>query len=113
MQAASSRSAAPNGVREAALDGHEKARAGADNSALLAALPIAAAIVGLTSTGVLKLIEHNARFDEVIAQTGDEAMIDGDFRQCVHLQIAQLMMAFLADPNALNELDFCDGQGVS
>ena len=47
--------------------------------------------------GVLKLIEHNARFDEVIAQTGDEAMMSGDFRDCIHLQIAHLMSDFLAD----------------
>jgi hypothetical protein len=71
-----------------------------DNLALLAALPIAAAIVGVTSKGVLKLIERNSRFDDVIAQTEDEAMIAGDFRHCVHLQIAQLMSDFLADPAA-------------
>ena len=113
MQAAAPRSAAPNGARDAALDGHPERGTEADNSALLKALPIAAAIVGLTSKGVLKLIEHNARFDEVIAQTADQAMIEGDFRACVHLQIAQLMTAFLTDPNATSELDFCDGQGVS
>jgi len=69
MQAAASRSAAPGSARDAALDGPPQARADADNSALLAALPIAAAIVGLTSKGILKLIERNARFDEVIAPT--------------------------------------------
>jgi len=79
---------------------------------LLAALPIAAAIVGLTSKGVLKLIERNRRFDEVIAQTNDAAMIGGDFHHCVHLQIAQLMTDFLADPNGPSELDFCDSEGI-
>jgi diguanylate cyclase (GGDEF)-like protein len=114
MQAAVSRSAAPPGARDAALDGPSQPRAtNADNSALLGALPIAAAIVGLTSKGVLKLIEGNARFDEVIAQTNDAAMIAGDFRHCVHLQIAQLMSDFLADANAPSELDFCDSEGIS
>jgi diguanylate cyclase (GGDEF)-like protein len=114
MQAAVSRSAAPPGARDAALDGPSQPRAtDADNSALLGALPIAAAIVGLTSKGVLKLIERNARFDEVIAQTNDAAMIAGDFRHCVHLQIAQLMSDFLADANAPSELDFCDSEGIS
>jgi len=80
---------------------------------LLAALPIAAAIVGLTSKGILKLIERNNRFDEVIAGTNDAAMIGGDFRHCVHLQIAQLMTAFLADANAPSELDFCDSEGIT
>ncbi len=112
MQAAASRSTAPRGVRDAAPDGPREARADADNSALLAALPIAAAIVGLTSKGILKLIEHNHRFDEVIAQTNDEAMMNGDFRHCLHLQISGMMSAFLADAAAPSELDFCDGDGI-
>ena len=113
MQVAASRSAAPTSASDAALDGPPRPCPDADNSALLAALPIAAAIVGLTSKGVLKLIERNSRFDEVIAQTGDEAMIGGDFRHCVHLQIAALMSAFLADASAPSELDFCDSEGIS
>ena len=114
MQAAVSRSAASPSARDAALDGPSSPCApDADNSALLGALPIAAAIVGLTSKGVLKLIERNSRFDEVIAQTNDAAMIAGDFRHCVHLQIAQLMSDFLADANAPSELDFCDSEGIS
>jgi diguanylate cyclase (GGDEF)-like protein len=75
-------------------------------------LPIAAAIVGLTSKGILKLIERNARFDEVIALTGDPAMMSGDFRDCHHLQIAQLMQSFLADFEASSELDFSEGEGI-
>ena len=106
------RLAAPRGARDASLDGRSSPLSDADGSALLDALPIAAAIVGLTSKGVLKLIEHNAKFDEVIARTGDEAMISGDFRHCIHLQIAQLMSQFLADGAAPSELDFCDGDGI-
>ncbi|WP_310467779.1 EAL domain-containing protein [Sphingomonas sp.] len=83
-----------------------------DDGALLAALPIAAAIVGLTSKGILKLIDRNGRFDEVTALTGSAAMIGGDFRDCTHLNIAQLMQAFLADFNNPSELDFSDGEGV-
>lgn len=113
MQVAANRSVTSRDVRDVALDRAPNSRTGADGTALLAALPIAAAIVGLTSNGVLKLIEHNARFDEVIARTGDEAMMGGDFRNCVHVQIAALMSAFLADPSAPNELDFCDGDGIS
>ena len=79
---------------------------------MLAALPIAAAIVGLTPRGVLKLIERNSRFDEVVALTGDAAMQSGDFRNCLHVQIAQMMIAFLADFNAPSELDFCDNEGL-
>ena len=104
--------AAPRGARDASLGGRSSPLSDADGSALLDALPIAAAIVGLTSKGVLKLIEHNAKFDEVIARTGDKAMISGDFRHCIHLQIAQLMSQFLADGAAPSELDFCDGDGI-
>ena len=104
MQVAVTRFAAPVAVPPPCPD--------TDGHALLAALPIAAAIVGLTSSGVLKLIAHNPRFDEVIAQTGDEAMIKGDFRHCIHLQIATLMTGFLADGDASSELDFCDGDWI-
>ena len=112
MQAAASRSAAPEGARDAALPDQARPRVSAGDGALLAALPIAAAIVGVTSKGILKLIDRNARFDEVIALTGDPAMMAGDFRACTHLQIAQLMIDFLADFESLSELDFSDGDGI-
>jgi len=112
MQAAANRSAAPSGVRSAAQNDPSSVRAAADDHALLAALPIAAAIVGLTSKGILRLIERNKRFDEVIALTGDAAMMGGDFRHCTHVQIAQLMQDFLADFGATSELDFCEGEGI-
>ncbi|HXG99678.1 MAG TPA: EAL domain-containing protein [Sphingomicrobium sp.] len=111
MQAAS-RPAAPEEVRDVPPARPVQPRSDFDESALLTALPIAAAIVGVTSTGVLKLIERNRKFDEVIAQSGDAAMQGGDFRQCMHVQIAHLMTAFLADFTAPNELDFCDGEGL-
>src|SRR5215218_4769561 len=113
MQAAANRSAAPKGVRSAAQDEQPSVRALADDHALLAALPIAAAIVGLTSKGILRLIERNKRFDEVIALTGDPAMMGGDFRHCTHMQIAQLMQDFLGDFDATSELDFCEGEGIN
>jgi diguanylate cyclase (GGDEF)-like protein len=112
MQAAARRSATPKSVGPAVQNDPSSVRASADDHALLAALPIAAAIVGLTSKDVLCLIERNSRFDEVIALTGDEAMMSGDFRQCQHLGIAQLMQEFLADFDATNELDFCEGEGI-
>ena len=80
---------------------------------LLNALPIAAAIVGLTPSGVLKLLDRNSRFDDVTAATGDAAMSSGDFRSCSHMRIASLMLEFLRSPGAASELDFSDGEGVS
>ena len=112
MQAAARRLTGPGRPRQRATPGAQPPIATADDAALLAALPIAAAVVGLTPSGMLKLIDRNPRFEEVIAQTGDAAMMSGDFRDCAHLQIAQLMMAFLADFDSASELDFCDGEGV-
>jgi diguanylate cyclase (GGDEF)-like protein len=112
MQAAANRSAAPKSARSAAQVVPNGIRASADDHALLSALPIAAAIVGLTSKGILCLMEHNARFDEVVALTGDPAMMAGDFRGCEQLKIARLMMEYLADFEAPSELDFSQGEGV-
>jgi diguanylate cyclase (GGDEF)-like protein len=112
MQAAAKRMPVPPRARLADQIDPSGIRAPADDHALLAALPIAAAIVGLTSKGVLRLMDHNGRFDDVIALTGDAGMIAGDFRQCAHLQIAQLMSEFLADFSAPSELDFCEGEGI-
>jgi len=113
MQAAANRLSAPKRVRTAHTAGTIAALATNDDTALLEALPIAAAVVGLTSKGILKLIDRNTRFDEVIARTGDAAMMSGDFRECTHIQIAVLMQAFLADFDAPSELEFCDGEGVA
>ncbi len=79
---------------------------------MLDALPIAAAIVSLNKHGVLKLIDNNPRFDEVMTLTGDAKIMAGDFRQCHHVEIAQLMQAYLADFDAPSELDFSDGEGL-
>ena len=80
---------------------------------LLNALPIAAALVGLTRRGVLKLLDRNTKFDEVMVTLGDAAMIAGDFRDCTQVQIARLMEAYLADFNAPSELEFSQGNGIS
>jgi diguanylate cyclase (GGDEF)-like protein len=85
----------------------------ADDHALLNALPIAAAVIGLTHRGVIKLLARNPKFDAVMAITNDPQIMSGDFRSCTHLQIAQLMTAFLADPSSPDELAFCEGEGLS
>ncbi len=112
MQAAANRSAASKGARPAAQTSDLGIRAAAEDGALLNALPIAAAVVGLTSKGVLKLIDRNSRFDDVMASTGDAELMNGDFRHCAYLHIAQLMQDFLADFSATDEIDFCDGDGI-
>ncbi len=79
---------------------------------LLDALPIAAAVVGRTPGGILKLIDRNSKFDEVMIATGDEKLIGGNFSDCCHVQIARLMEAFLSDFTAPSELEFSHGQGL-
>ncbi len=85
----------------------------ANEFGLLAALPLPAAVVGRTPGRVLKLLDHNGRFDEVIAMIGGPSMKEGDFNACSHGGIAQLMINFLADTNAPTDLDFIDGDGLS
>ena len=80
---------------------------------LLDALPIAAAVVGINGRGLLKLIDRNIKFDEVMVSTGDTLMMSGDFRDCPHGQIAGLMQGFLANFEASSELEFAHGDGVS
>ncbi|MEO7503982.1 MAG: bifunctional diguanylate cyclase/phosphodiesterase, partial [Sphingomicrobium sp.] len=84
----------------------------ADDRALLSALPIAAAVVGLNKQGKLKLIDRNPRFDEVIAGTGDTRMIAGDLGGCIHTDIATLIATYLVDLDGRNEMDFSDGEGL-
>lgn len=85
----------------------------ANEFGLLAALPLPAAVVGRTPSGVLKLLDHNSRFDEIIAMIGGPLANDGDFSACSHAGIAELMVNFLADPNAPTDLDFIDGEGLA
>ena len=110
--AAAARRRAASTTRSAVTSEIPAARTCVDEQALLAALPIAAAVVGLNKYGTLKLIDRNSRFDEVIAVTGDAKMMAGDFRDCTHMQIAGLISGFLADFNSKDELDFSDGDGI-
>ena len=77
MQAAANRLAGPLRSRRTAAPDAQPRPASIEDAALLGALPIAAAVVGLTSRGILKLIDRNPRFDEVIAlaQVDDDAVL--------------------------------------
>ena len=86
-------------------------RAAGDDLALLNALPIAAAVVGRTPGGVLKLLGRNSRFDQVMVETGSVSMQAGDFGNCHEYQSAKLIRDFLEDPHGRDELDFCAGEG--
>ncbi|HEV2044872.1 MAG TPA: EAL domain-containing protein, partial [Sphingomicrobium sp.] len=113
MQAAQQPETGRDPARVASIAAGDSGVGIAGNHDLLDALPIAAAVVGLTRHGVLKLIDRNSKFDEAMATTGDAAMMNGDFRDCTQLQIARLMERFLVDYAAPNELEFSHGEGIA
>ena len=80
---------------------------------LLDALPIAAAVVGKTRRGLLKLVARNKRFDEEMATFNDMALAAGDFRDCPQVVLASRMTAFLADFEAADQHEFISGDGVA
>jgi len=84
-----------------------------DDTHLLSALPIAAAIIGRDAPGSLKVLAHNSRFNEAIARSTCTA---SDWNQAECLKsgpIADLFEQYFTDPTSAGELDFRDGEGVA
>ena len=112
MQAAEQRSPGRTGARAADARGSRLALVTADDTALLDALPIAAAIVAREEDGSLKLLAHNSRFVGAVAQSTCAAS-DWNEAECLKGgPIADLFADFFADPLGTGELDFKDGEGV-
>jgi diguanylate cyclase (GGDEF)-like protein len=85
----------------------------ANDVGLLAALPIAAAIIGQAEDGTLKVLAHNSRFIETIAQSTCTAA-DWDDAECLKAgPIAELFESYFADQLSVGELDIKDGEGVA
>ncbi|MEO7503935.1 MAG: GGDEF domain-containing protein, partial [Sphingomicrobium sp.] len=113
MTAAAPRSAAPDGAYAAVTLGTSTARSGAGDIALLDALPIAAAVVGMSGKR-LALVAANRRFHESLTLSGDPGEARGQLALFKGGPVADLLHAFLADPGKANgELDLKDGDGVS
>jgi diguanylate cyclase (GGDEF)-like protein len=112
MQAAANRSAAPKGVRSAAQDEPHGIRASADENALLAALPIAAAVVGRNGGGEIRLINCNSRFSEALANSADPRVAAGDLTGLRDGALGAMVETYLDDPTMPGELDFKDGDGI-
>ena len=84
----------------------------ADDTALLGALPIAAAVIGKADFG-LKVISFNDRFRDTVELSTCTAL-DWDEADCLKDgPIAQLLRQFFDDPVGSGELDFRDGEGVA
>ena len=86
--------------------------ANADDSGLLDALPIAAAIIERDEDGVFSVASHNGRFVELVERSNCTA-IDWNDADCLKTGvIAELLQNFF-DGAPTSELDFRDGDGVS
>ena len=112
MQAAKKRNGEPTRTRRSDAQGSIPPLATADDTALLDALPIAAAVVGQAHDGTLKVLAHNSRFLEAIARSTSAAE-DWEDAECIKSgPIADLFAEFFADPLSAGELDLKDGEGV-
>ncbi|MES2136842.1 MAG: bifunctional diguanylate cyclase/phosphodiesterase [Pseudomonadota bacterium] len=85
----------------------------ADDTGLLDALPIAAAIIQRTDDGMLKVVAHNSRFLTTVERSTCSAL-DWNEADCLRSgAIADLLQGFFDGTNPGGELDFRDGEGVS
>jgi diguanylate cyclase (GGDEF)-like protein len=113
MQLAEQRSGMTTPTHRADVPGAAPVVASAGDSALLAALPIAAAIMGRSSDGTMKILAHNSRFADAVDRSTCTAL-DWNDADCLKTgPIADLFEAYFADPLSGGELDFRDGEGVA
>ncbi|HUE79093.1 MAG TPA: EAL domain-containing protein [Sphingomicrobium sp.] len=113
MRAATNRlpePARPRRTRNSAAQPH---LATADDTALLGALPIAAAVIAQGDGGAVRVLAHNSRFRETVAQSTCETL-EWDQADCLKTgAIAELLTNFFAGTDTIGELDFRDGEGIS
>ena len=112
MQAAASRSCPiERGGRASNLDANPLG--GADDTGLLDALPIAAAIIERTDDGAFRVTSHNSRFFETVQRSSCVAL-DWNEAECLKAgPIADILQRFFDGSDFGGELDFKDGEGVS
>src|SRR4029079_15833791 len=109
MQAAVSRSSA----RRAPNPGATPHLSIADDTGLLDALPIAAAIIGRNADGCLQVSSHDSRFYETVQRSACTAL-DWNEAECLKTgPIAEILRKFFDGTDVGGELDFKDGEGVS
>ena len=112
MQAAAKSLPGETSSRRAKKPMHRPSLSVADGSALLDALPIAAAIIGLSGKK-LRVLDHNSRFTESITQSSCTA-VDWDDAECLKDgPIASLIHGYFDGTDPIGELDFRDGEGLS
>ena len=87
--------------------------AAADDTGLLDALPIAAAIIERAKNGAFNVAAHNSRFAELVERSNCTALNWNDAHCLKSGPIADLLQGFFEGTDAVGELDFTDGDGVS
>jgi len=113
MQAAARRLPAVERPRRANNPSAKSPFVTADDTGLLGALPIAAAIVERGADRSLHVVSHNSRFSDTVSQSSCTAP---DWSQADCLKsgpIAELIQRFFDGTDITGELDFKDGEGVS
>jgi diguanylate cyclase (GGDEF)-like protein len=112
MQAAASRLPNPERKRRPDNLGVKPHPTLADDTGLLDALPIAAAIVE-HDNGAFRVAAHNSRFRETVDKSSCKAL-DWNEADCLKSgPVADLLQAFFTGADPAGELDFKDGEGVS
>lgn len=113
MQAAAPRSAAAQRQHGTDRNTARPHLVTADDTGLLDALPIAAAIVVRDEAHALQVTAHNGRFARTIQQSTCTAL-DWNEAQCLKAgPIAEMLHAFFNGEKLTGDLDFKDGEGVT
>jgi diguanylate cyclase (GGDEF)-like protein len=85
----------------------------ADDTGLLDALPIAAAVIERAKNGALRVTTHNSRFLQLVERSTCSALNWNDAECLKSGPIADLLGKFFDGTDTSGELDFKDGEGVS
>jgi diguanylate cyclase (GGDEF)-like protein len=113
MQAAASRARVTTKRRRTETLSAKPHLATADDTGLLNALPIAAAVIESDQGGDFRVAAHNSRFLDTVEQSACTA-IDWNEAECLKSgPIAELLEKFFDGTDDAGELDFKDGEGVS
>lgn len=113
MQAAASRPAALETRRRPDNMGATPHLATADDTGLLDALPIAAAVIDRAADSSFRVAAHNSRFLDMVERSNCTAL-DWNDAECLRSgPIAELLADFFDGEDETGELDFKDGDGVS
>ena len=113
MQAAVSRSSRPDRARRGHKPTATPRLVAVDDTGLLDALPIAAAIIEQDDPGAFKVTAHNSRFFQTVQQSSCTAL-DWNDADCLKSgPIAEVLQKFFEGTDVGGEIDFKDGEGVS